>query len=74
MIEKGADINQATPDGETPLCVAAHNGYLDIVNFLIQKKADINQALLDGTTPLAVAKEQGHMEIVELLKKAGAKK
>jgi ankyrin repeat protein len=39
MLEKGAAIDSATPDGWTPLHLASWDGSVDIVTLLLEKGA-----------------------------------
>jgi ankyrin repeat protein len=57
LISKGADVNKANRNGETPLYRAAANGLSDVVSLLIKKGADINQKTNDKT-PLEIAREK----------------
>jgi ankyrin repeat protein len=52
LVEHGANKDQATNDGATPLLVAAGRGHLDIVRFLVEHGANKDQATNDGATPL----------------------
>ena len=40
LLRKGADVNAANSDGNTPLHLAAANGRKAIVKFLVSNKAD----------------------------------
>jgi ankyrin repeat protein len=56
----------------TPLHIAARDGYVDIVRFLLET----GKAIIDGTnwygdTPLSTAAVHGHTAIVELLLQTG---
>ena len=42
LIEAEADLNKATPDGNTPLLIAAKNGHAKIVQALIEAGAKAN--------------------------------
>jgi ankyrin repeat protein len=72
--ELGADVNKARHDGATPLCIAAHQGYLGVVRLLVAELgADVNQAVHDGTTPLHIAAQKGYLATVRcLVKELGA--
>ncbi len=47
----------------TPLCIAAEEGHMEVVNALIAAGADKDKADDDGTTPLFIAAEEGHVEV-----------
>ena len=40
LLDKGADINAASPNGSTPLMMAARYGSEESVNLLLQRGAD----------------------------------
>jgi len=52
VIDCGVDPNVQDDDGDTPLHLAAWNGYLTIVKFLLEHGADPNIQDDDGDTPL----------------------
>jgi ankyrin repeat protein len=67
-----AMVNQARDTGVTPLYVAAQQGHLAVVKYLItQGKAAVNQACQDGATPLYVAARKGYLEVVRYLIERG---
>jgi hypothetical protein len=69
----GADVNKGLHDGTSPLYIAAQEGHLDVVHFLVKELgADVNQRKLKRTTPLMVASLMKHTAIVKWLVKAGA--
>ena len=68
LIKAGADVNQATSEGSTPLYVAAQNGHEGIVALLIQAGADVRKACKDGWTPMKVATYMKREKVVTLLK------
>ena len=47
--------------------VAAQEGHLNIVEYLVNQKADINAKDKDKWTPLHCAAEKGHLSVVEYL-------
>ena len=65
------DVQSEDPDGATAITVAAKQGYVDIVHFLVQGKADIN-ARYNGDTPVLIAARNGHVRVVHLLIRAKA--
>jgi len=58
----------------TPLSIAAANGHLDMVRFLLENGAEVNPGYNDygWHPPLNAAARKGHLEIVNLLIDAGA--
>jgi ankyrin repeat protein len=52
LLKRGAQINAATVDGETPLYVACQRGSVDLVDMLLQYGAEPNGQ--SGTIPLSV--------------------
>jgi hypothetical protein len=68
---KGAVILEWAPThrtlGCTPLHLAANNGHLEIVRFLISQRADIEAKNNEDETALDLAKERKHQEIVAFL-------
>lgn len=51
LIERGADVNNKSSDGRTPLHEAALTGNLKMVKLLVKNGADVN-AEIDGINPL----------------------
>src|SRR5690348_10952083 len=62
-LKGGADVNQAMPDGTTPLFIAALIGHWEVVEFLAKNGALVGQARNDGKKPLFVAVETGHSRV-----------
>ena len=62
------NINQGKENGETPLYVACHSGFFDVVQLLLSTKGIlINQSKDNQATPLFAACEQGYQDVVRLL-------
>src|SRR3972149_1985973 len=72
LLNNGANVNQATNDGITPLYIASFKGYMGIVSLLLNNGANVNQADNVGYTPLDIASQKGLVEIVSLLLNHGA--
>ncbi len=68
LIERGADVNAAQPQGFRPLHSAAFHGQEEIVRMLLARGADARAATNDGVTALELAVQQGHRPIAELLR------
>ena len=58
----------------TPLCVAAMNGHVTLVDALLRAGADKDAARDDGATPLYTAAQNGHGNVVDALLRAGVDK
>ena len=65
--ERPQDLNLADNAGNTPLQIAALQGYVEIVEFLLEKNCDVNTRNIEKDTPLIDAVENGHAEVVKLL-------
>ena len=63
------ELNRPFADtGNTPLHVAALNGYIDIVRLLLEQPGiDTTRINNEGKTALDLAREKGHSEIAQLL-------
>lgn len=74
LVGIGADIEKATVRGETPICVAAHCGHLEIVKFLVSVGADKDKPKANGDTPVIVAARNKHRAVVAFLLQQAASK
>jgi ankyrin repeat protein len=72
LLEKGANVDKVSDDGETPLHIAALIGIEAVVAALIGAGADINKMNYVGETPLHFAAVNGHGAVVTALIGAGA--
>jgi ankyrin repeat protein len=72
MIAEGADVNQAQPDGTTPLHWAAYRVDRDLVAALLERGARADAVNAYGASPLAEAVTVADAELVEMLLDAGA--
>ena len=71
LIEKGAKVDGATKNSETPLCYAAWEGHLEVARYLIEKGASVNPNC-GYTTPLFNSIRGDHYKVAELLISKGA--
>lgn len=72
LIEAGADVNEAQPDGTRPIHWAVYRVDYDLVAALIARKAAVDVANEFGHTPLAEAARQGDARMVKMLLDAGS--
>jgi ankyrin repeat protein len=68
----GTDINQADPQGDKPLHVAARRGRVIIARELLKNGADPNTENQAGQTPLQVALKEGKTQLAAVLIQEGA--
>jgi ankyrin repeat protein len=73
LLDKGADVNQPSARGETPLHAAAAFGRLATVKTLLQHKAGIDAYDRFGLSALGLAAVNGHADLVKYLLGQGAK-
>jgi len=65
-------VNSHDSNKRTPISVAASEGRLEIVQFLVLKGAQLNEVDHMGNTPLYDAVRNKHEDVVDALLKAGA--
>ncbi|RHX86440.1 ankyrin repeat domain-containing protein [Leptospira stimsonii] len=68
------DLERKNPRGYTLLMLAAYNGHIKIVHFLVSQGADVNSTDDSGNSILMGAAFKGFENIVEFLLNAGADK
>ena len=73
-IKAGANVNERTPKGTTPLMAAAYaNTNPEVIDVLIKAGANVNERTPEGITPLMIAVMRNqNPEVVKALIKAGA--
>jgi uncharacterized protein len=62
MLAAGADVNQVTDYGWSPLLVATQNRYYKLGAYLIERGADVNLTNKGGWTPLYLATDNRNIE------------
>ena len=62
LLDAGADVNQTTEYGWTPLLTAVHNRYYRLAAFLLQRGADPNIANKGGWSPLYIGTDNRNIE------------
>ena len=70
--ERPHHLNEPDYARNTPLQIAALEGFVEPVRHLISEGCTVNCKNIDGDTPLIDAVENGHLQVVEILLKAGA--
>jgi uncharacterized protein len=73
LIDAGANVNAASPNGTTALMMAVRGGHAAVVDLLLDRGADIGHRNADGATPLAWARRGGFDAIERALRRRGAK-
>ena len=72
LIGKGANVNLAATNGDTPLITAARVGFTDGIDLLLQLGAKVDATNRMGETALILAVQQRRLDAVKLLLAKGA--
>jgi ankyrin repeat protein len=72
LIDKNADVNARSDDGQTPLYQAAKRDSGDIAELLLGRRADVNARTKSGYTALMVAAGNGNPGVASVLLEHGA--
>ncbi|KAK1942351.1 Ankyrin-2 [Phytophthora citrophthora] len=67
LVEQGADKEEQNKYGNTPLALAALNGYLEVVQYLVVQGANKENQNNDGESPLVLSAWKGHSDVVQYL-------
>lgn len=68
----GPNVTDRRGNGNTPLMLAAYNGHVEIVRYLLDERARIDARNAQGRTPLIFASTGSFPETVRLLLERGA--
>ncbi|KAM0551244.1 hypothetical protein ACHAPJ_008589 [Fusarium lateritium] len=71
-LEHDADINIATPEGETPLILAVKNQHMDMVRLLLARGPSLHHRNMDGNSIVYLAASVGNSDLVRTLLALGA--
>lgn len=71
-LDVGVPVDFTSPNGDTLLIVAAHQGHLDTVQVLLDRGADHSRVNKLGDTALDSALMQNHDDVARALLLAGA--
>jgi len=74
LLEAGADVDEATSGGYTPLIIAAGRGYTDIVRVLLEAGANVHAVGTSNKTAKSLAYARGYNETAKLIEKYERKK
>ena len=73
LVNRGADVNFAEEDGDTPLLLAVRRGNLATVRYLIDKGARLDARADNGETIQHKAVASGNLALVRFLESKGCK-
>jgi len=71
---EGADVNKAAEGNPSPVVMAAQEGHVKAVRYLVEHGADKDKADELGRTPLIIAADNDHLAVVQYLVEQGADK
>jgi ankyrin repeat protein len=72
LIAAGANVNGSTPQGDTPLMLAAKDGHRSLLEALLDAGADVNASNRVGLTAIFYAVNHGQADAARLLVSRGA--
>lgn len=71
LLQRGMDVNTADPAGNSLLMIAARNGNLELLEFLLKNRAGVNRRNRFGDTALLLATVKGSLDAVKLINQHG---
>ena len=71
LLSRGANVDQRTGSGWTPLHQASYHGHNNVTQALVSAGAEVNKRNKYGATPLNMAAAGGHLATVRLLMTSG---
>lgn len=74
LLKAGADVDERSKGGYTPLIIAAGRGYTDIVEVLLKAGADVWAVGESNRTAKSLAYERGYYETAKIIEKWESKK
>ncbi|EDW79051.2 uncharacterized protein Dwil_GK12231 [Drosophila willistoni] len=72
LARTGGDLEEPDYQCATPLHIAAANGYVRVVEFLLEQHVNVDAMDKDLWTPVHAAACWGHLEVLEMLAQCGA--
>ena len=73
LVENGANLEEKTNDGYTPLICAVEKGNSKVVEFLLSKGANINATTEDGISALHIVSRDDDLDLIKFFITEGAK-
>ncbi|XP_037934981.1 protein phosphatase 1 regulatory subunit 16A isoform X2 [Teleopsis dalmanni] len=70
--QSGKDLEEPDYQGATPLHIAAANGYVHVVEYLLEQHVNVDALDKDMWSPVHAAACWGHLEVLEMLAQCGA--
>lgn len=67
LVQRGANVNYANKDRETPMHAAAARGHLQVIQYLLSRRANMNPRTVQNWIPLHHAVRFGHAHVVNYL-------
>jgi ankyrin repeat protein len=72
LVEFGSNLESRTSFNRTPLHLAAAQGHLELVQYLLSCKADLTARTPDGDTPCALARKYSYADVQRVLEQASS--